>query len=379
MGEVIANNSTTLWSGTLSKAVRYDEYGNVATGRVWTGSDEAGIKRPGGSSLEYCGNWTNQSSTNTASVGVPTATDSTWSKRVSFNNCSIASALYCIRVNLGAPTATPTATHTRTNTSTVTNTATFTNTATPTSTSTYTSTLTPTPTRTPTPTQTYTPSPTPTPTLSSLNAYGGSRFESGASPESIASGDFNNDGIVDLAVSNVDNSNIALLRGTGYGQFAAPVFVSVGQKPQGVTSGDFNQDGKLDLAVANHDSGTLTILRGNGTGGFSSTAIGGFGGSPSGITAADVNKDGKLDLLVTSENWKINVLLGTGSGTFGSISAFNVGNKPNMVKVGDFNEDGNPDLAVSNWDSNELILLLVMAVAVLVMPCRIRFNGIRDQ
>ncbi len=71
---------------------------------------------------------------------------------------------------------------------------------------------------------------------------------------SIAVGDFNRDGRLDLAVGNAtDNNagNVALFLNQGSGSFAAPVTFAVGVRPYSMAVGDFNQDGLLDLTVAN--------------------------------------------------------------------------------------------------------------------------------
>ena len=52
-------------------------------------------------------------------------------------------------------------------------------------------------------------------------AAAGSPFAVGASPESTAVGDFNGDGIPDLAVANESSNNVTVLLGNGSGGFTA--------------------------------------------------------------------------------------------------------------------------------------------------------------
>jgi uncharacterized protein (TIGR03437 family) len=74
----------------------------------------------------------------------------------------------------------------------------------------------------------------------------------GHQPFAIATGDFNGDLITDLAIANYADSNVTVLLGNGAGGFKAgpgsPVAVT--GNPTSISGGDFNQDGLPDLAVA---------------------------------------------------------------------------------------------------------------------------------
>jgi hypothetical protein len=87
---------------------------------------------------------------------------------------------------------------------------------------------------------------------------------------SITVGDFNGDGIPDIAATGVDGGPLAILLGQGKGRFSAPVFYNnIAPELGEIVSGDFNRDGKLDLAVVTGGtSGSLQILLGNGDGTF---------------------------------------------------------------------------------------------------------------
>lgn len=92
----------------------------------------------------------------------------------------------------------------------------------------------------------------------------------------LAVADFNADGKQDLAVVNGNSLNIngsntvSILLGNGDGTFQAHVDCPTGQAPTSLAIGDFNGDGKLDLAVTNQDDNTVSILLGNGDGTFKS-------------------------------------------------------------------------------------------------------------
>src|SRR2546425_1268326 len=89
-------------------------------------------------------------------------------------------------------------------------------------------------------------------------------FAAGRSPDSVAVGDFNGDGKLDLAVANFDSSDVSVLLGNGDGSFKAALTFGAGRGPSFVAVGDFNGDGKLDLAVANPGSSDSSVLHTNG-------------------------------------------------------------------------------------------------------------------
>ncbi len=86
----------------------------------------------------------------------------------------------------------------------------------------------------------------------------------GGGPLSVAVGDFNGDGIQDLAVANSGFPyNVSVLVGNGDGTFQAAMNFSAGREPRSVAVGDFNGDGKQDLAVANRGSNNVSVLINN--------------------------------------------------------------------------------------------------------------------
>ncbi|MGH2914520.1 MAG: FG-GAP repeat domain-containing protein [Solirubrobacteraceae bacterium] len=90
----------------------------------------------------------------------------------------------------------------------------------------------------------------------------------GSGPSAIASGDFNGDGVPDLAVANENDNTVSILLSNGSGGFNAGPAIPVGTNPDAITAGYFDSSGHEDLAVANYADDTVSILLGNGAGTF---------------------------------------------------------------------------------------------------------------
>ena len=171
----------------------------------------------------------------------------------------------------------------------------------------------------------------------------------GGEPYSVAIGDLNGDGKLDLAVGNFDASDVSIFLGDGTGAFGAATNFSA-DGGRSVAVGDLNGDGKLDVAAANGEgSNTVSILLGTGTGAFSAATAVAVGENPTSVAIGDLDGDGKPDLAVANTNDNtVSILLGTGTGAFSAATAVAVGANPISVAIGDLDGDGKPDLAVAN-------------------------------
>src|SRR5207248_1612206 len=90
-------------------------------------------------------------------------------------------------------------------------------------------------------------------------------FASASPPYAVAVGDLNGDGKPDLAVANRASSTVSVLLNTAAAGATAPDFApqttfDTGLSPRSVALGDLNGDGKLDLAIANRSSNTVSVL-----------------------------------------------------------------------------------------------------------------------
>ena len=201
----------------------------------------------------------------------------------------------------------------------------------------------------------------------------------GLGPSSIVAADFNGDGNIDLAVTNVTANTVSVFLGNGDGTFGARTDYAVGSAPVFVATADFNGDGIPDLAVA--DSGapatdssgnaipgnSVSILLGNpsttnaavGNGTFGAAQSFGAGTAPTSITVADFNIDGIPDLAVASSGDNaVSLLLGIGGGAFGPNLELTVGTDPVSIVSGSFNGENKPDAALANEGSNTVTVIL---------------------
>lgn len=140
---------------------------------------------------------------------------------------------------------------------------------------------------------------------------------------SHATGDFNNDGKLDLVLGNIimspgtpgalPASVLVLLLGNGDGTFnVQPLFPVTLNSALGIATGDFNRDGTLDLAVTRSSDAKLTTFLGNGDGTFGTATDFGTGLGPYFVVAKDFNGDGKLDLAIANrDSGSITILLNT--------------------------------------------------------------------
>ena len=187
-------------------------------------------------------------------------------------------------------------------------------------------------------------------------AVGGFAFD-------IVAVDLNGDNRPELVTSNNTSANVSVLVNNGNGTYQSAVNYSAGSYPWAITAGDFNGDGKLDIAVANDGDSTVSLLLGNGNATLQSATNYSVPVHPYSIEASDINADGRADVAVTSYHvdGNMSVLLGESTGTLSAAIRFGAGSYPIGVSIGNLNVGADPDFAVANFWGNDVTTLLKAA------------------
>ena len=170
----------------------------------------------------------------------------------------------------------------------------------------------------------------------------------GKNPTSVATADFNQDGVTDLITTNIGDSSLSILFGNGDGTFKEQVQMPVAKEPRALTLNDFNGDGFEDIAVACSGSDQIALYYGLANGTFGVGHRYSVHKTPISIASGDVNGDHKPDLILALRNDKIKILLSEGAGLFIDGPQYEYGDTPTSIAVADLDRDGKLDLAVSN-------------------------------
>jgi len=186
--------------------------------------------------------------------------------------------------------------------------------------------------------------------------------------QSVAIGDLDGDGNLDMAVANsgYEDNNVSVLLGNGDGTFQEPVNYWTGDEssPWSVAIGDLNGDGNPDLVAASYwcyydyyetyyYDPYVSVLLGNGDGTFQEAVSYEVFDGPHTVAIGDLDGDGNPDLAVACSignhfyPGKVSVLLGNGDGTFQGRVDIAAGDNPYSVAIGDLDGDGDSDLAVA--------------------------------
>lgn len=172
--------------------------------------------------------------------------------------------------------------------------------------------------------------------------------------------DVNNDGFPDVIGAGAESTDgrVDILLGDGAGYFTNSITkYPVSTDPRDMITGDFNEDGQIDVALCHSIGNIITVYLGAGGGKFTKTASNyATGNFPAELITMDYNKDGHLDLAVFNQTASsITLFTGAGDGSFALLTTLPVVSAPgSRIISADFNSDTFPDLVVSGATNNQV-------------------------
>jgi hypothetical protein len=174
----------------------------------------------------------------------------------------------------------------------------------------------------------------------------GPTFDTGTRPEAIAVGDFDRDGHIDAAMAR-EGADVWVRYGNGFGTFPEQITLDHPRGASLIASLDFDDDGVLDLMITDHDRSEIIAFFGHPTLRQFERRV--EGNLPieevTGLVRGDFDGDGILDLAVgVDADCAAMVFLGRTNRALEPVSAFGTGGPTSAVAAGDFDGDGRLDL-----------------------------------
>ncbi len=172
--------------------------------------------------------------------------------------------------------------------------------------------------------------------------------------------DVDNNGVLEIVSlnNNTEQINIQISNGAGYYHPAQNIYLGINNFPFDVAFADFDKNNYKDFVYTNTYNNSISVINTYSTG-FTITNTYSVGVNPFGVITVDVNNDGNEDVIVTNANSSnISVLLGSITGTFSNANNFSVGNNPKDLTAADFNGDTKIDLAIANYGSSNFNVML---------------------
>ncbi len=197
-------------------------------------------------------------------------------------------------------------------------------------------------------------------------------YRVGSHPADLATGDLNGDGLPDIAVAVAGSDSaaadgaVAVLLATGNGRFAPSARVPAGDAPRSIALGDLNGDGALDVVTAGavdsagSTTGSVAVLLGRGDGTFVLEGAYPVADVPRDVAVGDLTGDGAADVL-TGGALGPALLAGDGTGGLLPETRLPADGECSSVVVEDFDRDGHLDVAATRyeWDDYEGFAVLL--------------------
>jgi hypothetical protein len=175
----------------------------------------------------------------------------------------------------------------------------------------------------------------------------------------VAVADLNRAGKVDIVASNSASGALDVLRGNGDGTFQLPTSISLPGITNDLVVADLNGDGWPDVALVGQNA-VVYILLNDGKGSLALAGTYPISGTGYELVASDINNDGKLDLCIAmTSTTRVAILLGKGNGTFSAAPDYDTTlSSPYGIAAGDLNGDGSRDLVVTSLGAGSIAVAL---------------------
>jgi hypothetical protein len=174
---------------------------------------------------------------------------------------------------------------------------------------------------------------------------------------SLAVADVNNDGKPDIVVANLVPSTVRVYLGNGDGTFQSPIDSNTTEGSYFVVVGDFNNDKKPDVAII--DPPFISVLLGNGDGTFQAPSDNDSFVGGKWLAVGDFNNDHELDVIVAGQfggSDSLGVLLGNGDGTLQDSLTYPLQYVPFGLAAGRLSHSGNIDAVIGYFGAISVLL-----------------------